>query len=391
MKQGYPFDFVSDAQIGKTRCENGQLITEGGVAYRTVMVPAASFMKIETARQLIELAKAGANIVVWRYLPKSVPGWQGYAERELELKRLLDGLDFVEGVASVGKGRIYLGNDLAALIDRTGIAREAMSDHELKFIRRKLPGEVVYFIVNQSAKPVDAWVPIATPCRSSVLMDPMTGAIGKARTRSEKAGTEVYLQLQPGESRILRVLENKDYDAPPWSILKQSGEPLVVNGPWKIRFVEGGPVLPAPATKETLGSWTDLTDLEAKRFAGTACYSTSVKLTENAVSHWILDIGDVRESARVRVNGKPAGVLVAHPFRLDVTDFLKPGANTIEIEVTNLSANRIRDLDRRKVEWKKFNEINIVDHNYKKFDASEWPDESSGLLGPVKLIPQAVE
>jgi hypothetical protein len=70
---------------------------------------------------------------------------------------------------------------------------------------------------------------------------------------------------------------------------------------------------------------------------------------------------------------------------------LKAGANLIEIEVTNLSANRIRDLDRRKVVWKKFHDINIVDHNYRKLDASEWPIEPSGLLGPVKLIPMTTE
>ena len=66
------------------------------------------------------------------------------------------------------------------------------------------------------------------------------------------------------------------------------------------------------------------------------------------------------------------------------------GENTLEIEVTNLSANRIRDLDRRKVNWKKFHDINIVDQNYKKFDASDWPLKPSGLLGPVRLIPMRV-
>jgi hypothetical protein len=80
-------------------------------------------------------------------------------------------------------------------------------------------------------------------------------------------------------------------------------------------------------------------------------------------------------------------MVVAHPFRLDVTDFLKVGANTIEIEVTNLSANRIRDLDQRKVGWKKFNDVNMMDHQYKKLDASEWPIQPSGLLGPVTLNP----
>ena len=61
--------------------------------------------------------------------------------------------------------------------------------------------------------------------------------------------------------------------------------------------------------------------------------------------------------------------------------------NKLEIEVTNLSANRIRDLDIRQVDWKIFHEINFVSHDYKKFDASQWPLTPSGLLGPVRLTP----
>ena len=60
--------------------------------------------------------------------------------------------------------------------------------------------------------------------------------------------------------------------------------------------------------------------------------------------------------------------------------------NTLEIEVTNLSANRIKDMDERKVNWKIFHEINFVNIDYKKFDASIWPLMPSGLIGPVKLI-----
>ena len=391
MKQGHSFDFVSDAQLGQTRWEDGRIITEGGASYRTVLVPAAQFMKIETAHRLIALAEAGATVVVWRHLPDSVPGWHNHTEREQELKTLLGGLEFVDGAASIGTGHILVGDDLAALMSRTGIPREALVDHGLNFIRRKLPGQVIYFIANQSAQPVDAWVPVAAPCRSAVLMDPMTGALGKARTRSETTGTGIYLQLQPGETRILRIMLDKDADEPLWPILKPAGEPLAVSGPWDIRFVEGGPVLPAPATIKTLGSWTELAEAETPRFAGAATYSTTVQLPESAATRWMLDLGDVRESARVSVNAKPAGVVVAHPFRLDVTDFLQAGDNHFEIEVTNLSANRIRDLDRRKVGWKIFHDINIVDHQYKKFDASEWPVIPSGLLGPVRLIPMTTE
>ena len=57
------------------------------------------------------------------------------------------------------------------------------------------------------------------------------------------------------------------------------------------------------------------------------------------------------------------------------------------IEVTNVAANRIRDLDRRGVKWRIFKDINLVNINYQPFDASNWPIRDAGLLGPVTLTP----
>ena len=52
---------------------------------------------------------------------------------------------------------------------------------------------------------------------------------------------------------------------------------------------------------------------------------------------------------------------------LDIKNkFFKAGMNDIRIEVTNLPANRIADLDRRGVKWRKMEEINVVDINYKR-------------------------
>ena len=176
-------------------------------------------------------------------------------------------------------------------------------------------------------------------------------------------------------------------DEPLWPILKPSGNSFAVNGPWNIRFVEGGPVLPASATMNAPGSWTETADPEARRFAGTACYSTSFTLTAKPPT---AGSSTSETSAKARASASMANRRAwSSPIRSALTspNFLIDGANTIEIEVTNLSANRIRDLDLRKVGWKKFHDINIVDHQYKKFDASQWPVEPSGLLGPVKLIP----
>jgi hypothetical protein len=83
-------------------------------------------------------------------------------------------------------------------------------------------------------------------------------------------------------------------------------------------------------------------------------------------------MGDVRESARVWINDQPVGVVVVNPCRLDITEHNKKGRNDLAIEVINLSANRIRDLDIHGVNWKKFYDINIVDQNYEPLDASKW-------------------
>ena len=85
--------------------------------------------------------------------------------------------------------------------------------------------------------------------------------------------------------------------------------------------------------------------------------------------------------------GQDAGALVAIPFRTRVGAYLKSGENTLQIEVTNLSANRIRDLELRKVDWRIMKDVNILSVAYQKFEPDKWPLEESGLLGPVTLTP----
>jgi hypothetical protein len=388
MDRGYTFDFLSDRQLARTRYEGSTLRTEGGAAYRTILVPAARHMPVETAGQLLELAETGATVVVWRALPRDVPGWGDHAARQEQLGTLFNRLAFdATGVAEVGRGKVVVSDDLETLLDTAAIAREPMVAAGLEFIRRKAPSHVTYFIANHSAESIDAWVALAVPCRAAVLMDPMTARTGVAPLRHVAARAEVYLQMQPGETRVLRAFSENNVDGPAWPFRQPSGETVAVKGTWRVDFVEGGPVLPNDFTTETLSCWTKRDDQESERFAGAARYSITVDLPEAGADGWMLDLGDVRESARVWVNGKPAGMVVAHPFRVDLAGLAKAGANELAVEVTNLSANRIRDLDRRGVPWKKFYDINFVDHMYKRFNASGWEPKPSGLLGPVTLTP----
>lgn len=94
-------------------------------------------------------------------------------------------------------------------------------------------------------------------------------------------------------------------------------------------------------------------------------------------------------SARVRLNGADLGSVIV-PFTMIEASRLNLSGNVLEVEVSNVSANRIRDLDRRGVEWRRFYDINFANIDYKPFDASDWPVRESGLFGPVRLWPARI-
>src|SRR5262249_17265141 len=166
-----------------------------------------------------------------------------------------------------------------------------------------------------------------------------------------------------------------------------------VAGTWTVEFIEGGPGLPSAFETKEPASWTTRDDPEAKRFAGTARDTITFDRPARDPSDWRLHLGRECEAARAMVHGKPVGTLFCSPFRVSIGRFLKPGRNTLALEVTNLAANRIADLDRRKVDWKYFYDANLASHPDSKqrgvLDASKWPPFDSGLLGPVRLVPRA--
>jgi hypothetical protein len=198
------------------------------------------------------------------------------------------------------------------------------------------------------------------------------------------------LQLEPGESVIVRAFADRDMVTPwpgtnsVWKTWKTIGAPFEITGRWKVDFVQGGPTMPTRCEIDKLASWTAFADTNAQPFAGSAKYEIRFDVAAGGSEDYMLELGEVRQSARVKVNGKSYGTLFTAPFRVVVSG-LKAKENLLEVEVTNTSANRIRDLDRRGVKWKSFHDINFVNLQYKPFDASQWPLAEAGMLGPVTL------
>ena len=137
--------------------------------------------------------------------------------------------------------------------------------------------------------------------------------------------------------------------------------------------MEGSFSLDGLQTWETLGDSASVT-------MGTGVYETTFMLSKaDSRKAWQIDLGDVRESARVYINNVYVGCAWAVPFVLDCKDALRKGKNTLRIEVTNLPANRIADMDRKGVNWRKMKEINVVDINYKKTTYAHWTPVPSGI------------
>ncbi|MFM8618157.1 MAG: glycosyl hydrolase [Opitutaceae bacterium] len=377
-ERGYAFDYVSDEQLAATRVENGRLATPGA-SYRVLVVPAARRMPASTLRQIAALAQAGAKVIFER-LPDDVPGLGRLAERRAE---------FQAARASATRAGATIASDLVAALAPVA-RREALADAGLNFVRRATEQGHDYFVANLGARSHRGWVSIADAADLQI-MSPLDGATGMAqRQRATEGGNAFFLQLEPGESLVLRATRAPTAGIAPWPVTETAGAAVPLAGEWRVEFIHGGPELPPPLQTTTLKSWTEFGGETAQRFGGTARYTLEFDAPTGVADDWRLELGDVRESARVVVNGKNAGTAWSVPFRLNVGPLLRPGRNRIEIEVTNLAANRIRDLDRRKVDWKVMREINFVNINYKPFDAAGWPVTPSGLLGPVTLTPLRV-
>ena len=393
-RRGYAFDYVSDRQLAAARATAGG-IQSGGGAYRAVVVPPCDRMPLDTLSNLLALARAGATVIFEQSLPRDVPGWGNLEPRRAGCQALL-GTIRLERVAPdlrearLGLGRVRVGG-LEPALAATGIAREPLFDHEgLMGLRRISEGECDYFIANRSEQAsVNGWIPLSAAGQTVVVMDPLSGRVGVGLARARAGGgSEVFLQLQPGESVILRVLADQKIAGPVWPCWKSEGTPEALSGEWRVKFLTGGPVLPAPFATRQLGSWTGQADTNAARFAGAALYALTFDTppSPGPTPSWELSLGRVCQSARVRLNGKELGTLLTPPFRVVVSE-LKARENQLEIEVTSVTANRIRDLDQRGEKWHNYYDIALVNLDYKPFNAASWPVTDCGLLGPVTLTP----
>ncbi len=379
-KQGYCFDFASDKMLSELHVENG-LIASVGKTYKVIVIADTQQLPIETFRTLENLAKNGANIIFQTQIPSNSTGFANLEKNQKNAKSIAKS---IAKMPTVYKGGIEKG------LKKIGIKSEILPYHNLEFIRKTTSDSTIYFIANQESDFECKSIEIPVKAKQIEYFNPLTGERAILASKNDDDKTTFQLQMRSGESVF--IFANKEAKKSlPAKIWTRDAQEYPIKTDWTIEFVRALPSsveqdkMPATIKTKVLKSLTELGDDNAKSFCGVAKYSATFKL-ENPNDKYDLSLQNVRDSARVKINGAYIGNAWCAPFRLNIPNGVLKNTNLIEIEVTNNSFNRARALSRENQNWLAGNFF--VDITYKKYDIANKPLEPAGLLSEPKLIKQ---
>jgi hypothetical protein len=290
---------------------------------------------------------------------------------------------------SVGKGRVLSGKTAREVL----LADRVKPDFEfaggqpgaaIDYLHRRDGETDIYFVASRSNRWENVRCTFRVTGKAPELWDAVSGQRRFASAYTEADGrTMLPLEFPPCGSLmvVFREPASAHRATAPNNAAKYEPQ-QELGGSWTVTFDPkwGGP---ASAPFDSLVSWPQRPEPGIKFYSGTATYLKTFDLPESAISHQpsaiLLDLGNVRELAEVRVNGQSLGVVWTPPFRVDITAAVKPGANRLEIEVVNFWPNRIigdasLPPDQR-----------LTKTNIRKL-TSGTPLMESGLLGPVRLL-----
>ena len=383
----------SEVLMMRLSVRNGLLVLPGGMTYRILVLPPRDTMTPEVLTRIGALVKAGATVVGAK--PTHSPFLKGYPECDQKVKMLADKIwNLCDGqsitVSSYGKGRICWGQTLQQVLQVDGIQPDfalanSPPDASLDYIHRRAGDTDIYFVSNQGNRAEEPQCLFRVRGRQPEIWDPLTGRIRDAVAFGQTIDGRILLPLQFAPRGSLFVVFRKPL-LPGQRGTASGNFPNLspfqeIKGPWKVAFDPkwGGP---ASVDFPELVDWTRRPEDGIRYYSGKAVYQKTFELPATALKPgtrlW-LDLGELNHLGEVRLNGRDLGVLWTRPFRVDVTEAVRAGANQLEIAIINLWPNRLIG-DSKLPRAKRYTKTNV-----EKFNQGEHPLLESGLLGPVTL------
>ncbi|MCF7675073.1 MAG: hypothetical protein K9N23_10705 [Akkermansiaceae bacterium] len=390
---GYDYDGCNtEVLLSRLSVVNGRLVLPDGMSYRVLVLPETRMIPLAAAQKIAALVRQGAVVVGPK--PLHTLGLRDYLKSEAALQQLTDqvwgpcdGQNVTEH--AFGQGHVYWGKPLRDVLQSLNVPPDftvASNDPKtlLDFSHRRDRDTEIYFTANRRRTEADVTCSYRVSGLQPEIWDPFTGSIRKAASFTVKDGiTSVPLHLDPAGSCFvvfrekIRVVPARG-DAANFPVLSPV---QTLAGQWQVHFdpAMGGPDL---VVFPTLTDWVNSPVEGIKHYSGKATYASDFPApTVAAGSNVYLDLGVVKNVARVRVNGKDAGIVWHAPFRVGIGSLLQPGTNHLEIDVINLWPNRMIG-DAALPQPQRHTRSNIG------FGPGT-PLQSSGLLGPVRVLTAA--
>ena len=395
LSAGYNVDYIDADAINKV-----------GIHHQVLVLPPTDRIPIETLRKIRAFVAAGGKVIAVGRAPSlDAEGQAVPAIRNLSTELFQS----AKSTLVQSEGQLADALRSAAAPDLRLQSPEDPAKDQLGFIRRKLPGADIYFVVNTGNKPIDTTAGFASKHNFGEQWDPDDASSLAANASAQ------HLHLAPYGSRIF-VFSDTRSTAGPGSSAAANRELIDLSNDWKATFTSTG----KSKVEQTLTDWT--ADSGTLHYSGEVVYARDFNL--DAVAGPVLleveggtpipgapnpgpeppvlganGLPDplitstgpglrayfnppIREAALVTVNGQAAGALWHPPYRLDITRLLVSGRNHIEIRVYNTALNAWSALpphDYRPL-------IQKYGERFEMQDLDQVKPISSGLLGEVHLV-----
>ncbi len=384
------YDYVNDERLLNASRVEGEQLAIGDMRYHALVLYKTMYMPAVVAKKVADLVKEGLSVVCIETFPSSVPGLKAILDKEHQTaKPEFDIIhDHAAVLPSVAELREYLEGidvpwDFTALLSDGNRA-------PLQYLHRACDNVDLYFIANPSDACVQVHITVPAIGAFEFWM-PDTGEKIPVRATVDASGmASVDSSFKAKEAKWLVVL--KTAAIPPAFSLGEECifEELAISGPWEITFDHPANAFPLEEARQEIMTERDLFDWTSREdtryFSGTATYKTTIDVsheTLDAATRLDIDLGTVYGIPEVLVNGKWFFAFKPGQDSINVTRAVRPGANEIEIRVTNTLLNKVIGYAKNGIKWK--GDYYFVDQNYKTFKAEAMEPLHAGLIGPVKI------
>jgi hypothetical protein len=369
---GYGFDFFDDKileQLGKI---DGKSLILGANSYSAVVLPPLDTIPPATLERLSEFARAGGIVIASKRLPSAAPGFKTPEAHHAQVREMAKKFTSVDDVGPAL--RSALKPDVAI----------SPANPNIGFVHRRTGTADIYFVANTGNTKVRSTLTFRVTRPHGEIWDPMTGKTVAPATPT------LAIELAPYESKVIVF---SDSAAPTPAPQVAETKTIDLSSGWNLAF---GADKSQPIAK--LQSWTAAES--TRYFSGTATYTRSFEAPQASAIK--IDFGEgmplakqgegpgmrawldgpIREAAVIYVNGQRAGSLWAPPYQLDITPFVRTGANDLRIDVANLAVNHMagRPLPN-------YGLLNLrYGNRFDPQDMDKIQPVPSGITGPIQLL-----